>query len=87
MRVTPAMLDQANHEETYPRTDTRYWDQMIERFNELADAKLSEMTAQLHRTTQLLHDILPRLSPADAETMGLVVDVIRENERILGGVK
>ena len=38
----------------------------------------------LHRTTQLLQEILPRLSPADAKTMGLVSAMISENERILG---
>ena len=45
----------------------------------------STLVDALHRTTQLLHDILPRLSPADAKTMGLVSAMISENERILKG--
>lgn len=45
----------------------------------------TEMATALHRTTQLLHDILPRLSPADAKTMCIVSTMISENEKLLGG--
>jgi len=76
MRVTPAMLDQANHEELKDRiaATKRMWRTCAVDYH-----------AALVRTTQLLHDILPRLSPADAKTMGIVSAMIDENMKLLGG--
>lgn len=84
MRVTPQALDRANHEELKERIASHKQVILRELSTEIIEF-ICQWDAALQRSTEVLKLTLPKLSPADAKTMGIVSAMISENEKLLGG--